>query len=487
MAQPSLLIQDLLNSTREEYFYHSRRVDQLKHRDYPFPWCIALLDTLSEIDDAILRELDKLNKEILETPKSEQNVPFMKEDLDKIQRYGQLVGILHYVLTFFEIGSREYVPEGTVVSIENIIRKFDKFAAFVLVPIFEYNYTYLDLMKLLKKALQYALPDVDKLFSNMPDKYAVFGFPLIMKKNVILNAILAHEVGHFIDEANNLSDKILQRVILDKKKIDRLAKIMEKARIGERREVRLTYFISPETLRAQITKLAVSQISEWLKELVSDTIAFHLFGPVFLHSLSNFLLTLVKLDEASTDHPPPRMRIKLLLEEFNERGYPRIAKNVKDVDDKKIAEDFVGLSLELDKILETIEPGEFTPFQELVMDSVEKVIPDLKKEVNSLTTAFEYRPEHFVRDVFQLSKRLDFVVPPAEIDVGKPAIPVSILNAGALYKTLLVKNLYKALGATTTIDETEIRDKLHSLILRALELSDIEVRMKEVLKGGEST
>ena len=487
MAQPSLLIQDLLNSTREEYFYHNRRVDQLKHKDYPFPWCIVLLDKLSDIDIAILRELDKLDKELMRTKKSKKQASFIKEDLDKIQRYGQLVGVLHYVLTFFEIGCREYVPEGTAVSIKNIVRKFDKLAAFILVPIFEYNYIYLDLMTLLKKPLHYALPDVDRLLSDMPDKYAVFGFPLIMKQNVILNSILAHEVGHFIDDTSNLSGKILKKVTLDRKKIDRLAKILEKATIGERREIRLTYFISPQTLRAEITKLAAKQISEWLKEFVSDTIAFHLFGPVFLHSLSNFLLALVKLDEASTDHPPPRMRIRLLLEAFNERGYPGIVKHLKEVDDKKIAENFVGLSLELEKLLKTIEPSAFTPFQELVIDSVQKVIPELKKEVNSLMTAFEYTPKQFAKDVFQLSKRLDLIVPPVEIDVGKPAIPVSILNAGALYKTLLVKTLYKAFEATTAIEETEIRDKLHSLILKALELSDIEMRMKEVLKGEESS
>jgi len=101
-------------------------------------------------------------------------------------------------------------------------------------------------------------------------------------------------------------------------------------------------------------------------------------------------------------------------------------------------------------------------------------------------TPFEYKPEQFAKDVFQLSRQLDFLVPPAEIEVGKPANPVSIINAGALYKTLLVENLYKALEATTSIDETKVRDKLHSLILKALELSDIETRMRELLKGGKS-
>jgi len=235
MAQPSLLIQGLLNTIREEYFYHNRRVHQLKHRDYPCPWCITFLDKLSSIDESILRELDVLWKKIQQTQKDNTSISLVKEDLDKIQRYGQLLGILHYVLTFFEMGSREYVPEGTVVSIRDIVREFDKSAAFVLVPIFEYNYIYLDLMNLLNRALEYALPDMDTEFLGMPKKYAVFGFPLVMKRNVILNSILAHEMGHFIDEATGLSDKVLEKVVLEKKRLDRLAKIVEDARFGDRK------------------------------------------------------------------------------------------------------------------------------------------------------------------------------------------------------------------------------------------------------------
>jgi len=486
MAGSSLLIRNLLDTVKEEYFYHSKRVDQLKLGDYPFPWSSTLLTKLSEIDDAILRELDKLDKELQQTKKDPQTIALTKENLDAIQRYGQLVGVLHYVLTFFEIGHRQYLPEGTAVPIKNAIRLFDKSAAFVLVPIFEYNYIYLDLMKLLKTALQYALPDIEKIFSDMPGRYAVFGFPLIQKQNIISNTMLAHEVGHFVDEVAGLSDKILKRVTLDKKRIERIVNQLEKARVGERKEVRLTYFISPDTLRAEITKLAVSQISQWLKELVSDAVAFHLFGPVFLHSLSNFLLSMVEIDEASSDHPPPRMRIKLLLEEFKEKKYAEILKGVKETDDKKMADDFVSLSLELESILGTIKPGELTEFQELVMDSVQNVIPELKKEVNNYVISFEYRPEQFRDEVFQLSRRLDFIVPPAEIDVGKPALPVSILNAGLLYKMLLVRRLYGVFDAATSKDEIAVRDKLHALILKALELSDIETQMKQILKDSES-
>lgn len=486
MAKPSILKQSLLNNIREEYFYHKRRVDQLKHRDYPFPCCPKLLDKLSNIDAAILSELDTLGKAILQVREGVSNNSLRKEELDKIQRYGQLLGILHYVLTFFEMGSREYVPEGTVVSIRDVVKKFDKSAAFALVPIFDYNYIYLDLMKLLNKALRHALLDVDQQLSGTATKYAIFGFPLVMKQNVIMNSILAHEVGHFIDEATNLSDKILDKVELEKKRLERIAKAFGKSKFGDRREVRLTYFITPETLRAHITQLAVKQVSEWLKELVSDAIAFHLFGPVFLHSISNFLLTRVKLDEADSDHPPPRMRISLLLEEFSEMRYPSIIDQMETDKDKETAGRFVRASTELENCLKAIEPTELNEFQKLVRDSVEKVIPELKMQVRNLTKASDYLPESFRKDCFRLASRLSYVVPPAEVEVGEPATPVSILNAGGLYKMLLVEELYQTLDAKTTLDRTKVRDKIHVLVLKALELSDIEARLKPLIEKEDS-
>jgi len=190
---------------------------------------------------------------------------------------------------------------------------------------------------------------------------------------------------------------------------------------------------------------------------------------------------MVKLDVASSDHPPPRMRISLLLEEFNEMQYPKTIGLVEG-NDQETAKRFIGLYTDLENLLKTIEPVELTGFEDLVKDSVEKVIPELKRQVKSLIASSEYKPDRFRKDVFKLSKRLSLVVPPAEVDVGKPAIPVSILNAGALYKSLLAEEFYKTLGATTSRDELEVRDKIHALVLKALELSDVEVRMKDALK-----
>ena len=480
MAESSLLIQNLINATKEQFFYHGRRVDQLKQKEYPFNACEDMLNALSKIDDAILNELDKLEKELSKSQIKKKTV--LKQNLERIRGYGQLIEILHYPLTFFEMGNREYIPEGIVVLIDNIVKRFDKNAVFVLVPIHYYNYTYLDLMKPLKKALRYTLPNIDELLSGSPEKYAVFGFPLIQKENSIYNSILAHEVGHFVDEVKKISHKLMGKVSLDPKIVDRIAKRLETSFVGRTKEIKLTYFVTPEEVRATITSFVVARISEWLKELVADAIAFHLVGPIFLFSLTSFLVTMIDIDEATGDHPPPRMRINLLLDQFEKLDYPSVIENI-DAKHLEIAEKFVALVHGIPKLLESVEEGERDDIAELTLSSVQEILPNLLKEVRKEVTIEQYSPEEFKAEVFKLTELLDFVIPPAETEIGKPASIASILNVGSVYELMLIDNLYKVLEAKKSKERTIARHRLHMLILKALELSSIETRMKQSLES----
>jgi hypothetical protein len=492
MAQPSILITNLLDTTKELFYYHRKKVGQLQHRDYPFKCCTDLLQKLFTVDEAILDKLETINRQINNVRTADEEKTFVQESIDRLQRYGQLLGVLHSLLVYFELGSRDYIQEGTAVPVEKIIRKFDEQSAFILVPIFDYNYMYWDILRPLKKSLKNVLPseEIERIFSSMRGKYAVFGLPLIMKNNIVLNAILSHELGHFLDETKGLSQKVLKKVVLDEERVDGLVRKMEKSRLGEK-EVKLTYFITSGTLRARLIRIAATQVSDWITELVSDDIAFHLFGPIFLYSLSSFLITLVKLDEASSDHPPPRLRIQLLLEEFERMDYPKILVSAEDKTDRKDAEEFAKLSIELKSLIQNLkteqpaEPDEIVMFQELVMDAVQKVVPEIRKEVRDLVTQVEYSPNKFKDDVFTLSKILGVIVPPSEIEVGKPASSVSILNAGALYKLLHASDLNEVFDAQSNMDKLEVRDRINALILKALELEDIQIQMSEALRGAK--
>jgi hypothetical protein len=107
MAQPPILIRNLLDTTKEAFYYHRNKVDQLKHRDYPFKCCIDLLQKLFTVDEAILDKLEKINQELSKSRTADQEKTFVEESIDRLQRYGHLLGVLHSLLVYFELGSRE--------------------------------------------------------------------------------------------------------------------------------------------------------------------------------------------------------------------------------------------------------------------------------------------------------------------------------------------------------------------------------------------
>jgi hypothetical protein len=481
MVKKSALVQTFIDTVKETVFYNIERLSQLRYRDYPFKASEDFVGVLSKIHEGLLAILGALELEVSE--KAEKDEPIPEDVLIRIKRCGQLVGVLHSVLKVLEMGNREYISQGSVVLMESITKQFGSDSRFILLPMYEYNFTYQDLIQPLKTMLKDVLPHIEEILSPFAKKFAVIGFPLVQRENILLNSLLAHEVGHSINEENLIVENLMGKVSIDIKKVDEITKEWSRWP-GEKTEVTLTSFIEFAALKAEVHKMATRWISNWLKELVSDVLAFHLVGPAYLFALTNFLLTLTGVDGESSDYPPPRMRIKLMLDEFDEMGYPKTLRSIKTEDNtiKEIAIKFLKIAEDTNVFLSEIEEEEKDKFAILIHDSVTRVIPELRKTINDIIGPNEYTPREFSKDVFPLILSLDSFVPPAEISAEKPAAPISILNAGMLYEMLLMENLYKTLEASTPTDKLYARHKLHQLTLKALELSSIQSSMKKAMK-----
>lgn len=482
MAEKSALIQTFIQTVKETAFYQIERLNQLQYKDFPFEASKDFIRVMSEIHKELLGVLGALELEL--SKKAENDEPFSEDVLIRIKRYGQLVGVLHSLLQILEMGSREYISQGSVVLMESITKRLDSSSRFILLPMYEYNFTYQDVIRPLKIMLKDALPHIEEILSPFAKKFAVIGFPLAQKENILLSSLLAHEVGHFINEEKRIVEGLMDKTSIDVKKVDEIAK--EWSRLpGRGKEIELTRFIELATIKAEVHKMATIWISNWLKELVSDTLAFHLFGPAYLFALTNFLLTLTGVDGESSDYPSPRMRIRLLLDEFDGMRYQKTLRSIKTKDNriKQIATKFVKTTEVIGDFLSSIEEKEKDPFSILVHDSVTKAIPELKKTIYDVVGPNEYTSRKFSKDIFCLISLLDSFIPPGEISAEKPATPISILNAGMLYELLLMENLYEMLKATTLADKLSARHKLHQLTSKALELSNIQSLMKKAMKS----
>jgi hypothetical protein len=478
MAKEINILSGLIQTIRESAFYNVNRLEELLFEDYPYPTSHEFIKALIEIHKGILQKIELTEKDIILDEKE------FEDQAVVIQRYGQTLNSLHSLLQILEMGRREYVPQGIVVLIENIMKyTTSSKAKFLLLPNYEYNYAYVELIDPLKTALRDVLDNVEKSLA-FADKFAIFWFPLAHKDNAILNALLAHEVGHFMSEEKQLVEKLISKVTIDQSKIQEIAQELLQTKLSaEKKEIKIDDFFGLETAKAQVKREVVVKVSDRLRELIADSIAFHLFGPAYLIALSNFLVTLADVDVEPKGYPSSRMRISFLIDEFEKAKYAEVLKRQEGAHERirqKAAGRFGGIIENWREIVKKEATPSGDKISVLVHDAIHSVKDDLQKQVHDVVGRLGYTAERFELEVFKLIETIDSLVPPAEMDLEQPADPISILNAGMLYELALIEDMHELLNDQKMEERLLTRHKLHKLIMKAIESSQIQTIMKEM-------
>lgn len=475
MAKEGIVTSSLIQTVKESAFYNIKRLEELLFEDYPYPTSEEFINSLILIHKGILQKMDLMEKDVssLEDGFEDRAV--------EIQRCGQILNSLHSLLQILEMGRREYVPQGIVVLIENIMRSISR-AKFLLLPNYEYNYAYVELISPLKTALRDVLTNVEESLT-FANKFAIFWFPLAHKDNAILNALLAHEVGHFMSEEKQVVENLINKMIIDQSKIQEIAQELLQVKLSaEKKEIKIDDFFGLETAKAQVKREVVVKVSDQLRELVADSIAFHLFGPAYLIALSNFLVTLADVDVEPKGYPSSRMRISFLIDEFEKAKYAEVLKKQEGLDEEiqqKAAKKFEEIVGDWKEIMKEKVTPSGDKISVLVHDAIHSVKEDLQKQAHDVVGTLEYTAEKFELEVFKLIETIDSLVPPAEMDLEQSADPISILNAGVLYELTLIEEMHEMLNDQTMERRLLTRHKLHKLIMKAVESSQIQTMMKE--------
>ena len=471
-AIPSILIQ----TVKESAFYTKNRLEELLSADYPYPTSQEFIRALIAIHKGLLQKLEQMDI----TTKIENG---FEEKAIAIQRYGQILNSLHSLLQILEMGRREYVPQGIVILIANIMKVFSSTAKFLLLPTYEYNYMYVELINPLKTALRDILVDLEKTL-GFADKFAIFWFPLAHKENALLNVLLAHEIGHFLSDEKQIVGKLISKVTIDQSKIQEIAQELLQTRlVTEKKDIKINDFFGLETAKAQVMLEVVAKVSEKLRELVADSIAFHLFGPAFLIALGNFLVTLQDPNVEPKGYPSPKVRLRFLIDEFEKAGYGETLKR-KESSAENTQKVAAGKFSDIVENWRKYMTKEKTPADDkkamLVQAAINSVEESIREEVSAVTATCEYSAKKFETEAFTLIDTIDSFVPPAEIGLEEPANPISILNAGMLYEQTLIDNMHVSLADHTMDERLLTRHKLHKLIMKAIESSQTQTTMKEM-------
>ena len=179
------------------------------------------------------------------------------------------------------MGGREYVPTFIAQLVEERTKLINPRADLIFLPDYQFNFFYKELITPLKATLKYTLPDIESKFSYA-DKMPIYWFPLAHRDNMLLNSLIGHEFGHFVNEEKGIVRLLIPKIVLQPTIVNQI--VAEKLRTNitaEKKEIKMDEYFRAETIEISTKTEAYAKINSQLKELVSDAVGFYIFG-VFL-------------------------------------------------------------------------------------------------------------------------------------------------------------------------------------------------------------
>jgi len=467
LAHPYAILNELLRSNSEIVTFQKNKINELATKDFPFD-SKDLIDVLKAINKEIAKIFENLQQTFQDYQSKYTNVVFITganpyEDLlVDLLNHIQLVWIINALIHFMEQSSHENVSQSAVFLIDRLTKNFSEDSKFLLTPIFENNFTYRNIGKHISDLIRDALPNAKEILAKFPENFSILSFPAIHRDNIVSNILLAHEVGHFFINIKNLEQKIFSKIQID---VIKFRNYINNSVLGKKSQITEQ---ETQTIIADNWGFLTQSIQSWIRELLSDAVGFRLTGPVFVFMLSETLLSLSHHSIMTRRHPPPSMRIKIILDQIEKRSF---IKNLKNGNKKNIEE----LLEQITDYVNTPKLSQENFLLEFVFESVSGVIDEINKIVDDETKNFQYSTQEFATNVPILMKKLDEIIPPCEIENEKPADVISILNAGIIYKmTWMKENKYNI----KTVEERENLEKtVNALVLKAIELSVLDSMM----------
>jgi len=426
LANTYAILNELIRANSEIVSFQRKKIYELTTKDFPFN-SADLISVLKKINielNTVYENIQRTFESYQRKYKNKQFSPGADPYEDLLADFSdniKLVWIINALVHFMEHSSHENVSQSTVFLIDRLTRDFGGDSRFLLTPIFENNFTYRNIGEHIRDLIHDAFPNSKDILEKFPQNFSVLSFPSIHRDNIVPTILLAHEVGHFFSNIKNLEKKVYPEIKLDYSTFtDYINKtvLKEKEQFSDQKT---------QTLIANNWEYLWKSIQSWIRELLADAIGFRLTGPVFVFMLSETLLSISHHSEMTDEHPPPSMRIKIILEQIEKKEF---IKKLDEENKKNLQELMQQIS---DYIITPPIPQENFLLQ-FVFNTVSKVIDEINKIADGETQKFQYDTQHFINDVPNLMNKLNQMIPPCEMERETPADVISILNAGIIYK-----------------------------------------------------
>jgi len=442
---------------------------------------------------AIVEEIGRVENKVYASPGSKQLLRFVKDaaigllgllesersiaDSDvlsaseletRLDRITKLIPYLHILLGFVEGSEVHRSPGQLIRPLRRYVRSIIPGSEIVVKSKAELNYSIQDIAEPLRK-----LSSIIPLQSNsgLPERLFVVNIPAVESGQILIHGVLAHELGHALYKKHGLAAKLLPDIKVN----EDLIRVMSEASLLQG---------PPPGLRKRewITEQVTSRITGWVMELSSDAIGIRLFGPALFFAEVHLMTAFKHIDQGSVSHPPNRLRVRLMM---------RMLKQLYELG--KLHENLQTFLRDWDEV-SAIPIAARTKFDELAIDSINQSALDLIIDASATAVPLpqSYASSQFDKDTRELSPLFINFVPPGETGIYGRALPVklaSIINAGWHVYLCDFDIFRQRLHAGDSETRFAAATKLHELVLKALEISEMKTAWEEAKsdpKRGES-
>ncbi len=253
----------------------------------------------------------------------------------------------------------------------------------------------------------------------------------------LLHPLIIHELGHAADSQHKIVDAIWNGA-------------QGRKELSRRFAAAVTEFQGKSGVEALNAKEHVAaRLMSWIAEAFCDSVAVHLLGPSYLYS---FLVEVVagSMDEVAPNHPPPRQRVRRLLDDLDRLKWTKLM-NKSDPALDGWVRSWAGVKPKYNGV---------EKFLYWAIDDLHAVIRKAAKEALG-GHIFQPEPSEFAEVTELLAAR----IPPAQLCSGAPVARESIILA-CWYAALAAAG-----GGPTALPDASEGPELAELLPAALELS----------------
>ncbi len=347
---------------------------------------------------------------------------------------------------------------------------------------------------------------------QLPDEIIMIHYPRGLIHNFLTHGMIFHEIAHFLYEKTGMKSKIYsvykhlddQNELFDDGLLYQL--ISNRSKNSEVGRNLLNALDSNDDSAPELLDLTNMKgesfqiINAWIEEIACDIMGYYIGGPFFFISFLNFCVYEIALP--SEKHPPFKDRFGVLFSLFNDelQALKEYESNLFGENEEGQFFDVWRKRLEDSGGLETPTSGKETSsdkfFLELKYELLDKtfqgiihnIVERIKEELSGASEIDLYIAGNHLEEVYELLHRLEnFIIPNEFIDYeSEKTVDVdfrSILFAGGL--NLLRSETYwredKFRNKLKNI--TAYREKINELVLKALEINEIQKRWGEKING----